>query len=96
MDEYEILRKDIEESLNVKSIKDHNGKPMLNKPGLLLFLEYILKMPKDSPEKIIQCWLNAAYRKLLYKTPLEIMPLLINHKKICFKLVSSWRLRINK
>lgn len=91
-EEYELLKEDINTSLQAKSIKDHNGKPV-NSPGLLLFLEHILTHPN---EEIVSCWLNASCKLMLYKAPLDQMPLCLNSKKMTTRFISSWRLRINK
>jgi len=92
-EEYEILKKDIECSLQARSIKDHSGQPILNKPGLLLFLEHILVNPN---EEIVSCWLNASCKLMMYKAPIDHMPLCLNSKKMSTRFISSWRLRINK
>jgi hypothetical protein len=92
-EEYEILKRNILFYLQTKSEKDHNGKPILNKPGLLTFLEHILKNPN---EEIVSCWLNASCKLMMYKAPIDHMPLCLNSKKMSTRYIASWRLRINK
>lgn len=91
-EEYELLKEDILHYLQAKSEKDHNGNPV-SRPGLLTFLEHILTHPN---EEVVSCWLNASCKLMMYKAPIDQMPLCLNSKKMSTRFIASWRLRINK
>lgn len=94
-EEYEILRKDLISRDTELSLKHHNGTPVA-KTGLYEFVDHILYKHDPVKSEIVDCWLNLSCRKLLFKSSLNAMPLLINHKKATTRIIAKWRLKISK
>lgn len=96
--EWITLKKNILSKLKETANKDHNG-VIQQPPGLLLFINYIIdhkEIFETTEDTEINSWLSLRYRKILFKTSTNHLPLLINCTNNLLRVIVMWRLRINK
>ena len=96
--EWIILKENILSKLKETANKDHNGVTQ-QLPGLLLFINYIIdhkEIFETTEDTAINSWLNLRYRKILFKTSTNHLPLLINCTNNLLRVIVMWRLKINK
>jgi len=96
--EWITLKENILSKLKETAYKDHNGVTQ-QLPGLLLFINYIIdhkEIFETTEDTAINSWLNLRYRKILFKTSTNHLPLLINCTNNLLRIIVMWRLKINK
>jgi hypothetical protein len=101
LEDWMLLKEDIKSSLKQTANKDHSG-IIQSLPSLLHFINYIIdnKEILTHTEKDYELnsspWVSLRNRKLLFKSPLDRMPIHINNQKNSSKFIALWRLKISK
>lgn len=85
-EDYQLLKDLIEDAY-----KDQK----YNKPYILKLIEKILNK-QITPRSKETPWVNLSTRKFMFKHPLNIMPLFLNHKNRLTRIIVRWRLKIGR
>lgn len=76
-------------------IEDEYKDQAYNKPSILELIDEILNK-QITPRSKKTPWVNFNTRKYMYKHPLNIIPLFLNHKKRLIRIIIRWRLKVGK